>query len=74
MLPDLENKIYFAHFVGRKPWVFWLKNENEIYSEHYYALGKEMVEADLSIYYMASNIRTAINGVWEKDLIKEIEK
>lgn len=41
---DLKKNCYFMHFVGRKPWTFWVKNPNEIYSEYFYKQGKEMVE------------------------------
>jgi len=35
------------HYVGRKPWTFWLKNPNEIYTEEYYSRGKTYVEIGL---------------------------
>lgn len=76
MLPDLENKIYFAHFVGRKPWVFWLKNEDEIYSEHYYALGKEMVEARIRQFDWDAIHSKLVLSVYAicKNEIKNIDK
>lgn len=39
---ELDKETYFIHYVGRKPWTFWYKTPNEIYTEHYYIMGKEM--------------------------------
>ena len=43
---DIIENGYFLHFVGRKPWTFWVRNNpNETYSEYFYDLGKKYVEA-----------------------------
>ena len=44
-IEELDKECYFIHYVGRKPWKFWVKNSNEIYTEYYYTKGKEMVES-----------------------------
>ena len=46
-LEDTKVNTYFIHYVGRKPWTFWLRTENDVYDEYYYALGKEMVETKI---------------------------
>ena len=44
-IDDIVQNCYFLHFVGRKPWTFWLRSDAEFYTEYFYAMGKEMVEA-----------------------------
>ena len=44
-IEDIVQNCYFLHFVGRKPWTFWLRSDTEFYTEYFYTLGKEMVEA-----------------------------
>ena len=44
-LEDLKRHCAFIHYVGRKPWAFWRKNPNEQYSEYYYTLGRDMIQA-----------------------------
>ena len=46
-LDDLTKNCYFIHYVGRKPWTFWLKNPAETYAEFFYAQAKTMIEARL---------------------------
>lgn len=42
-LPDLQENVYFIHFVGRKPWQIWIKDPRETYSEYYYNLGYNQI-------------------------------
>ena len=44
-IDDIVQNCYFLHFVGRKPWTFWLRSDAEFYTEYFYTMGKEMVEA-----------------------------
>ena len=44
MTEDIKENAYFLHFVGRKPWIFWTKNEVEQYDEYFYAQGKKYIE------------------------------
>ena len=44
-IQDIDTNCYFIHYVGRKPWTFWLRHPNETYTEYYYAKGKSFVEA-----------------------------
>ena len=44
-IEDIDKNCYFIHYVGRKPWTFWLRAEGEAYTEYYYAKGKSLVEA-----------------------------
>ena len=41
---DIEENCYFIHYVGRKPWTFWYKTEQEVYTEHFYSKAKTMIE------------------------------
>lgn len=43
-LDDLKENTKFVHYVGRKPWTFWLRSPGENYSEYFYDQGKSMVE------------------------------
>ena len=44
-IKDIDKNCYFIHYVGRKPWTFWLRSDAETYTEYYYTKGKELVEA-----------------------------
>lgn len=44
MTDDIKENAYFIHYVGRKPWVFWAKNESEQYDEYFYTQGKKYIE------------------------------
>ena len=46
-ISDINAHCYFIHYVGRKPWTFWLRTEDEVYTEYYYTMGREMVEEQL---------------------------
>lgn len=41
---DLKKNVKFIHYVGRKPWQFWMRSPNDIYTEDFYIMGKEIVE------------------------------
>ena len=41
---DVKENCYFIHYVGRKPWTFWLRNNNETYAEYWYAFTKNIIE------------------------------
>lgn len=43
-LDDLKENCYFAHYVGRKPWVGWLKSTLDTYDEYYYVEGRKVIE------------------------------
>lgn len=47
-LDDIKKKAYFIHFVGRKPWTFWVKIATETYSEYFYQESKSIIEKVLS--------------------------
>ena len=47
-IEELEKECYFVHYVGRKPWMPFLKLPEETYSEYYYTLGREKVESILN--------------------------
>lgn len=40
---DVNKNAYFIHFIGRKPWTFWVKNSNENYSEDAYEKAKDII-------------------------------
>lgn len=43
-LDDIKEKAKFIHFIGRKPWNFWVRMPQELYSEYFYEQGKQIVE------------------------------
>ena len=42
-IDDLKENGYFIHFIGRKPWTFWVHNPAEHYSEAFYDMAKEII-------------------------------
>lgn len=44
---DINKNCYFIHYIGRKPWNFWLRNPAESYSEKYYEDAKAIIENKL---------------------------
>lgn len=76
MIPDLDKNTQFIHYVGRKPWTFWLKTDAETYSEHYYAMGKEMVEARIKTLdwdKIHKKLKVVVYAICKNE-IKSIEK
>ena len=47
-IEDIEKKCYFLHFVGRKPWTFWLRTDKDRYTEYFYSKAKQMVQDIIS--------------------------
>ena len=47
VIKDIDANCYFIHYVGRKPWTFWYRHENENYSEYFYTKAKIYVENQL---------------------------
>ena len=43
-LDDIKENAYFIHFIGRKPWTFWVYNPQEHYSEEFYSIAKEIIQ------------------------------
>ena len=43
-IEDVKENCYFIHYVGRKPWTFWIKSPTETYTEFFYEEGKKYVE------------------------------
>lgn len=41
---DIADNCYFIHFIGRKPWVDWVKNPRERYDEHWYEVAKKAID------------------------------
>ena len=40
---DILDKGYFIHFIGRKPWAYFIKNNNETYSEYFYNIATNII-------------------------------
>lgn len=74
-VPDLDANTYFIHYVGRKPWTFWLRNPMETYTEYYYQMGKEMVQtrADkIDWDKVRSKVIVSVYGICKNE-IKSVE-
>ena len=41
---DIKENGYFIHFIGRKPWAFFIKPSFEHYSEYFYVQAKKMYQ------------------------------
>lgn len=75
-LDDLTKNCYFIHYVGRKPWTFWLKNPAETYAEFFYMQAKQMVQAkvpDFNWEKIRSNLVLTVYAIC-KDEINNVEK
>ena len=48
-LDELTKECYFVHYVGRKPWAFWVRNPREHYSEFFYSQARVMVETRIAL-------------------------
>ena len=46
---DIKENGVFIHYVGRKPWVFWIKSNLETYSEYFYEQAKTLIEERLKL-------------------------
>ena len=44
---DINQNCYFIHYIGRKPWNFWIRNIEETYTEKYYLDAKIIIENKL---------------------------
>ncbi len=42
-LKDIQENAYFIHFVGRKPWKFFIKPDFEDYEEYFYDEAKKII-------------------------------
>ena len=42
---DIEKNAYFIHFIGRKPWKYFIKNSNETYSEYFYTKARDLINS-----------------------------
>ena len=70
-LDDLRPQVEFIHYVGRKPWTFWLRGPEETYAEYYYSLGKEMVEArirTLDWEKICSKVVVSVYGICKNEI------
>lgn len=73
---DLDKNCYFVHYVGRKPWTFWYKHPEEIYTEHYYEMGKAMAMErmnSLDWKKIRSYVKLAVYAIC-KDEIVDVEQ
>lgn len=73
---DLDKNCYFVHYVGRKPWTFWYKHPEEVYTEHYYEMGKAMAMErmnSLDWEKIRSYVKLAVYAIC-KDEIVDVEQ
>jgi hypothetical protein len=67
---DLSTNCYFVHFIGRKPWSFWIKNPNEVYSEFFYVQAKGIIEKKLPTFNwekIRSNLTLTVYGICKNE-------
>ena len=47
---DVKENCYFLHYVGRKPWTFWLRNPAENYVEDFYNDAKLIIQNHVNTF------------------------
>ena len=70
-LDDLTQNCYFIHYVGRKPWAFWLRNPAETYAEFFYMQAKQMVQTrvqELDWEKIRSNLVLSVYAICKNEL------
>ena len=75
-LKDLIANTYFIHYVGRKPWTFWIKNPNETYDEYFYTQGKTYVQQRIAKFNwdkIRDKVTLTVYAIC-KDEIKNVER
>lgn len=68
---DVKENCYFIHYVGRKPWTFWLRNPNETYSEYWYAITKEIIEERIKTLNwddIRKDIKLTVYGICKNEI------
>ena len=68
---DIKENCYFIHYVGRKPWTFWLRNPNETYSEYWYTITRNMIEARIQTFnweYIREDIKLTVYGICKNEI------
>ena len=73
---DIEKNAYFIHFIGRKPWKYFIKSTNETYSEYFYTKARELIGSvgrNLQWDKIINNITLSVYAICknEKDNIKK---
>ena len=67
---DIEQNAYFIHFIGRKPWRFFIKNPQETYSEYFYIKARELIKAagaKLDWVKIIANIKVAVYAICKNE-------
>lgn len=76
MIEDVDANCYFIHFVGRKPWRGFLRQDKEVYTEKYYTDARTIIQEVLTkINWIAvrNELKVAIYSIC-KDEILNVEK
>ena len=75
-LEDIQKNAYFIHFIGRKPWDFFIKATTDTYVEYFYELGMKImkeVEDTLDYNKITSKLVLTVYAIC-KDEIKNVDK
>ena len=75
-LPDVKRNCYFIHYTGRKPWENYIKDPMENYSEYFYELGKNIIDArlaNLNFLKVHEKVKVAVYAIC-KDEFSNIQK
>ena len=68
---DINENCYFIHFIGRKPWNFWLRRNDEQYSEKYYLDAKKLIEnklPELNWVEIRKTVKVTVYGICKNEI------
>ena len=71
-LEDICENCYFIHFVGRKPWRAFFKNDEETYSEYFYELARKYITETINTLNWdraKDQIKIAIYGICKNEIV-----
>lgn len=76
-LEDIKENAYFIHFIGRKPWAFWVYNPAEHYSEYFYTEAKNLiqnyVQSSLDLQTVFKKVKIAVYAICKNE-IQNVDK
>ena len=75
-IEDIEKNAYFIHFIGRKPWRFFIKGAQETYTEYFYTKARNIIHTvglQLDWSKIIPTIKVAVYAICknEKDNIEK---
>lgn len=72
-IEDIDNNAYLLHFIGRKPWSFWIFEDNaeRLPNEKYYEQAKEIIEEknnDFDLKKIQEKVTVTVYGICKNEI------